>query len=210
MQLVRRLVQWRVPALRFESDGLRAGRFDRQVLVDRPDKAGRIAILHVHLPKVRLAAGVDAVEIAALTAGFSGADLANLVNEAAMLATRRGADSVETLAQFVADNSPPSHKALQHKEFVDAKVDTMAVRINSMGLAVANAAIAHLRANPRTQALDGNRTYQDALASLMENQGAIIVIDAQSLLEVKRLPMSKPVGKYNVWNKTHLSEGTSH
>ena len=74
---------------------LRAGRFDRQVLVDRPDKAGRIAILHVHLPKVRLAAGVDAVEIAALTAGFSGADLANLVNEAALLATRRGADSVE-------------------------------------------------------------------------------------------------------------------
>ena len=73
---------------------LRAGRFDRQVLVDRPDKAGRIAILGVHMPKVKVAVGVDPAEIAALTAGFSGADLANLVNEAALLATRRDADAV--------------------------------------------------------------------------------------------------------------------
>jgi cell division protease FtsH len=73
---------------------LRAGRFDRQVLVDRPDKKGRIAILLVHLKKVRLAADVDPEKIAALTPGFSGADLANLVNEAALLATRRGADAV--------------------------------------------------------------------------------------------------------------------
>src|SRR5512139_396531 len=58
---------------------LRAGRFDRQVLVDRPDKRGRIAILGIHLRKVLLAADVDAAEIAGLTAGFSGADLANLV-----------------------------------------------------------------------------------------------------------------------------------
>jgi cell division protease FtsH len=73
---------------------LRAGRFDRQVLVDRPDKKGRIAILAVHLKKVRLAGDVDPEKIAALTPGFSGADLANLVNEAALLATRRGADAV--------------------------------------------------------------------------------------------------------------------
>jgi cell division protease FtsH len=73
---------------------LRAGRFDRQVLVDRPDKKGRVQILHVHLKKVRLAPDVDAEKIAALTPGFSGADLANLVNEAALLATRRGADAV--------------------------------------------------------------------------------------------------------------------
>jgi cell division protease FtsH len=73
---------------------LRAGRFDRQVLVDRPDKKGRVAILLVHLKKVRLAADVDPEKIAALTPGFSGADLANLVNEAALLATRRGADAV--------------------------------------------------------------------------------------------------------------------
>ena len=78
---------------------LRAGRFDRQVLVDRPDKKGRVAILGIHMKKLMLAADVDAGEIAALTAGFSGADLANLVNEAALLATRRGADAV-TAADF--------------------------------------------------------------------------------------------------------------
>jgi hypothetical protein len=49
-----------------------------------------------------------------------------------------------------------------------------------------------------------------ALASLMETDGAIIVIDAQTLKEVKRLPMNKPIGKYNVWNKISRSEGTSH
>jgi len=73
---------------------LRAGRFDRQVLVDRPDKKGRMDILRVHLKKVQLAADVDSGQIAALTTGFSGADLANLVNEAALLATRRGAEAV--------------------------------------------------------------------------------------------------------------------
>jgi cell division protease FtsH len=78
---------------------LRAGRFDRQVLVDRPDKAGRIQILEVHSKKIRLAPGVSLEQVAALTPGFSGADLANLVNEAALLATRRGAESV-TLADF--------------------------------------------------------------------------------------------------------------
>ena len=78
---------------------LRAGRFDRQVLVDRPDKLGRVQILNVHLKKVRLAPDADPEQIAALTPGFSGADLANLVNEAALLATRRGGDAV-TLADF--------------------------------------------------------------------------------------------------------------
>jgi len=73
---------------------LRSGRFDRQVLVDRPDKKGRADILAVHLKKIRLAAGVPVEDIAALTPGFSGADLANLVNEAAIIATRRSADSV--------------------------------------------------------------------------------------------------------------------
>lgn len=73
---------------------LRAGRFDRQVLVDRPDKRGRTEILKVHMKKVRLADSVDADAVAALTPGFTGADLANLVNEAALLATRRAADAV--------------------------------------------------------------------------------------------------------------------
>ena len=78
---------------------LRAGRFDRQVLVDRPDKKGRIQILNVHLKKIRLAPEVDVEKIAGLTPGFSGADLANLVNEAALLATRRDATEV-TLEDF--------------------------------------------------------------------------------------------------------------
>jgi cell division protease FtsH len=78
---------------------LRAGRFDRQVLVDRPDKKGRIEILKVHMQKVHLAPDVDPEAVAALTPGFTGADLANLVNEAALLATRRKADAV-TMSDF--------------------------------------------------------------------------------------------------------------
>lgn len=78
---------------------LRAGRFDRQVLVDRPDKIGRRAILDVHVKKIKLAADIDLDQVAQLTAGFSGADLATLVNEAALLATRRQADAV-TLLDF--------------------------------------------------------------------------------------------------------------
>lgn len=75
---------------------LRAGRFDRQVVVDRPDKIGRIAILKVHLKNITAASDVNAEEIAGITPGFTGADLANLVNEAAIVATRRGASSVTT------------------------------------------------------------------------------------------------------------------
>ena len=80
---------------------LRAGRFDRQVLVDRPDKTGRVQILRVHVRKVQLDRETDLTEVAALTPGFTGADLANLVNEAALVATRRGGDTI-TLADFTA------------------------------------------------------------------------------------------------------------
>ncbi|WP_300434498.1 ATP-dependent zinc metalloprotease FtsH [Zoogloea sp.] len=73
---------------------LRAGRFDRQVLVDRPDKKGRIAILDVHMKKISLAPDTSSEKVAALTPGFSGADLANLCNEAALVATRRNGESV--------------------------------------------------------------------------------------------------------------------
>ncbi|MDT8398327.1 MAG: ATP-dependent zinc metalloprotease FtsH [Pseudomonadales bacterium] len=79
---------------------LRAGRFDRQVLVDRPDKPGREQILRVHVKKIQIDAGVDLATIAALTTGFSGADLANLVNEAAIVAIRRNAEKV-SLDDFV-------------------------------------------------------------------------------------------------------------
>ncbi|HET7490651.1 MAG TPA: ATP-dependent zinc metalloprotease FtsH [Bradyrhizobium sp.] len=73
---------------------LRAGRFDRQVLVDRPDKSGRVAILKVHIRKITVAKDVDLDKIASLTAGFTGADIANLINEAAIAATRRNAAEV--------------------------------------------------------------------------------------------------------------------
>ena len=68
---------------------LRPGRFDRHVLVDRPDKAGRVEILKVHLKNIRAAADLDAEKLASMTPGMVGADLANLVNEAALLAVRR-------------------------------------------------------------------------------------------------------------------------
>ena len=74
---------------------LRAGRFDRQILVDRPDRVGRVQILEVHLRIVQVGADVDPEKIAQLTAGFTGADLANLVNEATILATRRDAEALE-------------------------------------------------------------------------------------------------------------------
>jgi cell division protease FtsH len=73
---------------------LRPGRFDRQIVVDRPDLEGRTAILEVHARGKPLAAGVDLTVIARRTPGFTGADLANLVNEAALLAGRRGLDRI--------------------------------------------------------------------------------------------------------------------
>lgn len=78
---------------------LRAGRFDRQVLVDRPDRKGRADILRVHMAKVQVAPELDVAAIAGLTPGFTGADLANLVNEAALVATRRGGEAT-TLDDF--------------------------------------------------------------------------------------------------------------
>ncbi|MGE0093242.1 MAG: ATP-dependent zinc metalloprotease FtsH [Alphaproteobacteria bacterium] len=75
---------------------LRAGRFDRQVVLDRPDRKGRKAILLVHVKRIKLAKDIRLEEIAGITPGFSGADLANLVNEAAIVATRRGASEVTT------------------------------------------------------------------------------------------------------------------
>ena len=73
---------------------LRAGRFDRQVLVDRPDKIGRLAILRVHAKQVTLGLDADLEMIAAMTPGFSGADLANIINEATLLTVRRNKEQV--------------------------------------------------------------------------------------------------------------------
>jgi len=74
---------------------LRPGRFDRQVVIDKPDLKGREDILHVHARNVKLAPAVDLKTIAARTPGMVGADLANIINEAALLAARRGAAMVE-------------------------------------------------------------------------------------------------------------------
>ncbi len=72
----------------------RAGRFDRQIALDRPDRPARVAILKVHIKRIKAAPGIDLDRIASITPGFSGADLANLVNEAALAATRRNGDTV--------------------------------------------------------------------------------------------------------------------
>ncbi|MDH5465023.1 MAG: cell division protein FtsH, partial [Thiovulaceae bacterium] len=74
---------------------LRPGRFDRQVLVDKPDFEGRVEILKVHIRGIKLHAEIDLEEIARLTAGLAGADLANIINEAALLAGRKNRKSVE-------------------------------------------------------------------------------------------------------------------
>jgi cell division protease FtsH len=81
------------PALR------RPGRFDRQIVIDRPDKSGRESILEIHAKNVKLADDVDLSKLAARTPGFAGADLANLVNEAALLAARESHTAV-TMADF--------------------------------------------------------------------------------------------------------------
>src|SRR5207245_10935101 len=73
---------------------LRRGRFDRRVTVDRPDWNGRLAILKIHSRNVPLAPDIDLLAVARATPGMVGADLANLVNEAALLAARRNLDRV--------------------------------------------------------------------------------------------------------------------
>jgi cell division protease FtsH len=78
---------------------LRPGRFDRQILVDRPDIKGRTKILQLHAKKVKLSLDLDLAVVAAKTPGFVGADLANIVNEAALLAARQDKDSIE-MAEF--------------------------------------------------------------------------------------------------------------
>src|SRR3989440_3173672 len=97
---------------------LRAGRFDRQGLVDRPDRVGPPPSLKGHTRKVLLAADVKLEEVAALTPGFTGADLANLVNEAALVATRRGANqiamndfnvAIERIVAVAGKEKPPVH-----------------------------------------------------------------------------------------------------
>ena len=100
---------------------LRPGRFDRHVAIDKPDIRGREAILKIHAKNVTLSSDVDLKKIAAMTPGFAGADLANLINEAALTAARRGADEV-TMAHFqeaadrIMGGLEKKNRIMSHKE----------------------------------------------------------------------------------------------
>ncbi len=113
---------------------LRAGRFDRQVLVDRPDRKGRIDILKVHARKVKLDPALQVEQVAALTPGFSGADLANLVNEATLVATRRKANLV-TMPDFTAAVERIVAGLERHSRVLSAK-EREAVAFHEMGHAL--------------------------------------------------------------------------
>ena len=119
---------------------LRAGRFDRQVLVDRPDRTGRVAILKVHVRKITVGKDVDLDKIAALTTGFTGADIANLINEAAITATRRNAEYVSfddftaAIERIVA--------GIEKKSRVLGKEERLRVAYHEMGHALVAASLA--------------------------------------------------------------------
>jgi cell division protease FtsH len=120
---------------------MRAGRFDRQVVIDRPDKKGREAILAVHLKKITVVANLAIADVAALTPGFTGADLANLVNEAAIFATRRGANEV-TLADFVGAVERIV-AGTERKSRVLGRQERERVAYHEMGHALAAASLQH-------------------------------------------------------------------
>jgi cell division protease FtsH len=118
---------------------LRAGRFDRQVLVDRPDKAGRLEILKIHVAKIKLSPNVALETIAGLTVGFTGADLANLVNEAALAATRRDADGVASEDFTVAFERIVA--GLEKKTRILNKTEREVVAFHEMGHALVSLAL---------------------------------------------------------------------
>src|SRR4029077_1913648 len=110
---------------------LRPGRFDRTVVVDRPDLTGREAILKVHVRNIKLGPDVDLRRVAALTPGMVGADLANLVNEAALMAARNGKEQV-MMAEF---NEAIERAAvgLQHKSRIMQAEDKRRVAYHEAG-----------------------------------------------------------------------------
>ena len=120
---------------------LRAGRFDRQIVVDRPERKGRTAILKVHTKDITMGDDVDLDEVAAITPGFTGADLANLVNEAAIVATRRDGDKV-TMADL---NAAVERivAGVERKSRVLGKAERARVAHHEMGHALAAAQVAH-------------------------------------------------------------------
>jgi cell division protease FtsH len=118
---------------------LRPGRFDRQVLVDRPDLAGRKAILNIHSQKVKLGETADLDKIATRTQGFAGADLANLVNEAALLAARNQRPSVE--AEDFAEAIERVVAGLEKKTRLMSETERKIVAYHEVGHAIVGAAV---------------------------------------------------------------------
>ena len=116
---------------------LRPGRFDRQVLVDVPDRAGRLAILGVHARGVPLAEDVDLEALSRRTPGFAGADLANLVNEAALLSARRDQDTVDMKA--FGDAIDRVVAGLEKKNRILSDQDKQRVAYHEVGHALAGA-----------------------------------------------------------------------
>jgi cell division protease FtsH len=118
---------------------LRAGRFDRQVLVDRPDKEGRKAILKVHLKKIQVSPALDLDTVSSITSGFTGADLANLVNEAALIATRRGAKLVQQ--EHFTEGMERIVAGLEKKSRILSQKEKEIVAHHEMGHALTGAAV---------------------------------------------------------------------
>jgi cell division protease FtsH len=118
---------------------LRAGRFDRQVLVDRPDKEGRKAILQVHMKKVQVSPTLDIDTVASITSGFTGADLANLVNEAALIATRHGAKLVQQ--EHFTEGMERIVAGLEKKSRILSQKEKEIVAHHEMGHALVGAAV---------------------------------------------------------------------
>jgi cell division protease FtsH len=110
---------------------LSAGRFDRQVLVDRPDRKGRLEILKVHAKKIVFDPKVDLDRIAAMTTGFTGADIANLVNEAAVVATRR--DSAQVTFEDVTNAIERIVAGLEKKSRILTPPERRRVAYHEMG-----------------------------------------------------------------------------
>ncbi|MCM2279103.1 MAG: ATP-dependent zinc metalloprotease FtsH [Oligoflexia bacterium] len=118
---------------------LRSGRFDRQIVLDKPDRRGREKILEVHVKNIKLSPQVALGTVASLTAGFSGADLANLVNEAALIATRRGAEQVE-LPDFT-QGIERIVAGLERKSRILNPIDKKRVAFHEMGHATVSLAL---------------------------------------------------------------------
>jgi cell division protease FtsH len=118
---------------------MRSGRFDRQIVVDRPERKGRRDILAVHVRKIVIDPSLDLDAVAALTPGFTGADLANLVNEAAIVATRRSADAV-TLADMTEAVERVVAGAERHSRLLNP-TERYLVAVHEMGHALVAAAL---------------------------------------------------------------------